>query len=402
MNEAADIREKTKDTQMTPDEAQLVLAWMEQEYGSLPKAPEDWDSKERFLQSLNDLDLTSTPGYPYMREAPTIGQWLGADGMGGFDSIQTERLWYDVQRVMAGTYEHQFRMFIKDEPHKVSKIKAGKWRLIACAALPVQIVWRMALKHQNDWLNDHPYTTPSAHGLVFCYGGWKRFLAHARTLGLNISRDLRAWDTTAPGLILFLVKEFRKRQGGPDSWYRVMDLLYDDAFLNSVLRFSNGIVLKQCFAGFMKSGLFVTISDNSLAMAAMHALACLRCGQKIGKCSCTGDDVVQNYISTAYIDALESLGCVVKEYTARLEFMGTIFEPNPVPMYLHKHIVNFWTTEEDVEQRLDSYLRLWCHSDQWYPFWQKCAELSGVTTRSRAYYKFWYDSPMAKILQLIS
>lgn len=388
------MRERTKEA--CEGEISLVVAALEQQY-KLPEAPVDWFSYDNFRKSLRTLDFTSTPGLPYMREAPTIGKWLKASPDGSFDEFQVQRLWYDVNQLYNGHWEHVFRCFVKDEPHKIAKIQLGRYRLIMCCSLSVQMLWRMALQHQNDYLNDNPYTTPSAHGLIFCYGGWRRFLAHAGSKALKYSRDISSWDVNAPGWILEAVKQFRKRGGGPDDWLRIVDQLYRDAFEESVIRFSNGVVLRQTYYGTMKSGLFVTISDNSLAMVGMHVLASVRCGQSLGSVWATGDDVLQSYMSDAYLDALEELGCVVKEYSASLDFMGTKFTPEPVPMYTAKHIVNVLTNDTDEEERIDSYLRLYAYSP-WFDFWYTYAKQNGLATRSRAYYQFWYSSPLARIL----
>nr|WNT71155.1 MAG: RNA-dependent RNA polymerase [Sotepeofons virus] len=316
------VREKV--CEPSAHEFLLIVAGLEQAY-SLPTLERDWFTYDKLRQMLQDLDFTSTPGIPYMREAPTIGQWLGWDGIGNFDESQVLRLWHDVQLCHAGKWRHLYRAFIKEEPHKQSKIQAKRWRLILCAALPMQMLWRMAVKHQNQWLNDHPYECPSAHGLVFCYGGWRRFQAHCRAHRIKYSRDISSWDVNAPGWVFRALREWRKRAGGPDDWLRVMDLLYDDAFVSSEIRFSNGIVVRQMYEGTMKSGLYITISDNSAGQVAIDIGACLRSGQKRGAMKATGDDVIQEFISDSYLDELEKLGCVVKEYEASLIFMGTDF-----------------------------------------------------------------------------
>lgn len=335
-----------------------------------------------------------------MKEQPTIGKWLGADGFGNFNEQQVQRLWYDVNQLHSGEWQHMFRAFVKSEPHKVSKIEAKRWRLIMCASLANQMLWRMALAHQNQWLNDHPYDSPSAHGLTFCYGGWRRFQAHCKAKGLVYSRDISSWDVNAPGWVFDVIREFRKRAGGPSDWEDTLDRLYEDAFHGAVIKFSNGLVLKQTYSGTMKSGLFVTISDNSLAMVAMHFLASLRSGQLVGSVWATGDDVLQSHYSVAYEEHLEALGCIVKACERTMEFMGTDFNGPPRPMYFAKHIVNVWMTDENEEERLDSYCRLYCHSGH-YQFWRTLARLKGVTVKSQFYYRFWYDSPMAKILNWI-
>lgn len=365
----------------------------------LPSIGEGWFTYDEMVRHIRDLDMTSTPGYPYMREKPTIGQWLGWNPATlEADPRQLQRLWYDVQRVLSGDFEHQFRVFVKDEPHKKAKADQDRWRLIMCAALPNQMVWRMCLKHQNDWLNAHPFDCPSSHGLVFCYGGWRRFKAHAASKRLIYSRDISSWDVNAPGWVFDVVKEFRQRAGGPTSWLRALDLLYEDAFEKAKLRFSNGVILQQQYRGTMKSGLYITIADNSLAMVAMHVLASIRSGQRIGSVWATGDDVLQSYMSDSYIDCLEGLGCKVKESECRLAFMGTDFTKEPIPMYLEKHIVNFWSTDENTAERLDAYARLWCFDDTWYGFWRRLAELSGCTLKSQRFYQFWYNSPWARMI----
>lgn len=364
--------------------------------------PEDWNTYGYFRKCLDGLDNTSSPGYPYLKEAPTIGKWLGADGMGNYNEQQIARLWYDVQAVMAGTYDHIFRAFVKDEPHKMKKAISKKWRLIIASALPVQMVWRMLFKHQNDALNAHPYDCPSKHGLIFCYGGWRRFLAYVKTNNLIFSRDISGWDINAPGWVLRLVGEWRSRWPGITSeWIRVKDIVYKDAYENSKILFSNGIIVQQLFPGFMKSGCFNTISDNSASMVAMHNVACLRSGQKFGKFAATGDDVMQSIISDEYLSCLEQLGCRVKEVLNHIEFMGTDYQKGyPEPMYFQKHLVNFMCKPGLEEEVLDAYCRLYAYSDK-FAFWKLVAEKIGVKTRTSAYYKFWYSSPLARVMNTL-
>lgn len=384
----------------TYDEERALLSALDQAYGSVYQPlPPDWNSYERFYDLLNDLDLTSSPGYPYLREAPTIGRWLKADGMGGFDKFQVERLWYDVRLVMTGNYQHRFRAFVKDEPHKKAKALEGRWRLIIASSLPVQMAWRLCFTHQNASLNANPYRIPSKHGLVFCYGGWRKFLADVRTRGMNIARDVRAWDVNAPGWVFKLIGEWRSSWPGIGSdWINLQQTLYSDAFEHAEIVFSNGLVVRQEFAGFMKSGIFNTIADNSLAMYLMHVLACLRSGLRFGNFAATGDDVLQSAISDSYLDQLQRSGCRIKEVLNHVEFMGTNFSSGyPEPMYFQKHLINFCSKPGIEEELLDSYMRLYAYSDK-REVWMSLASALGLRLRSFTYYKFWYSSPLAKVM----
>lgn len=360
--------------------------------------PRDWNTRDRFDKLLMTLDYSSSPGYPYLREAPTIGQWLKTDTVGKFDLVQVERLWYDVQLVMSGNYEHLFRAFVKDEPHKKAKAESNRWRLIVASSLPVQMVWRMLYTEQNMALNKLHKLIPSKHGFVFCYGGWMDFVAEAKTKGLCISRDISGWDVGAPGWVFKVVGELRESWPGvDDSWIRTHRLMYADAYEHSKIIFSNGIVVQQQFAGFMKSGLFNTITDNSLAMGAIHSVACTRSGLPFGHYVVTGDDIVQSHISDLYLDSLYKLGCRVKEVLRHLEFMGINFSNGrPEPMYFQKHLYNLTVKTDFMSQIMDSYCRYYAESEK-FAFFDQLSKNLGVPVKSRWYYQFWYSSPMASL-----
>lgn len=378
-----------------------ILSVMEDMYKGIYKdLPDSWNTHSAFLNVLLDLDFTSSPGYPYMLEKPTIGDWLGYEEGCGFNNVQVQKLWHDVQLVMRGDYEHIFRAFVKDEPHKIAKAEQNRWRLIIASSLPVQIVWRLLFKHQNTALNANPYLTPSKHGLVFCYGGWMRFLAMVHTQKLVFSRDISGWDVNAPGWVLHLVGKWRESWPGITlEWKRLKDMMYEDAYSSSRILFSNGVVVRQQYAGFMKSGCYNTIADNSLSMIAMHILACLRSGTPIGRIAATGDDVMQSHLNDSYLDCLERTGCRVKEVIHHIEFMGNHYKNGfPEPMYFQKHLVNYITKPLVRDEVLDAYCRLYAYSDK-FGFWKRVAELARVQTHTSAYYKFWYSSPMAKVMK---
>nr|UYL94362.1 MAG: putative RNA-dependent RNA polymerase [Joensuu sobemovirus] len=384
------------------DEEESVLYYLERVYHpAMAKhpVPADWACRSRFERLLLYLDNSSSPGYPYMREKPTIGDWLGADGFGSFDPVQVERLWYDVQLVLAGGYEHLFRVFVKDEAHKKAKADTKRWRLIVASSLPVQMVWRMLFHEQNQGLNACSAEIPSKHGFIHCYGGWRQFLADAKTQGMKYSRDISGWDVGAPGYIFRIVGKLRQRWSGVTaSWIAVQEMMYRDAYEESNLIFSNGLVVKQQFSGFMKSGLFNTIADNSISMVGIHALACFRASIPVGSISATGDDVIQSTISDNYLDELGRLGCRVKEVLNHIEFMGINYSTGkPEPMYIQKHLFNVCVKSDVVEELLDSYCRLYAES-KYYPFWARLAKDLGVSVKSQRYYQFWYSSPMAELV----
>ncbi|APG75890.1 hypothetical protein 2 [Wuchan romanomermis nematode virus 3] len=335
-----------------------------------------------------------------MREAPTIGKWLKWE-LDHPDPIQACRLWIMVQQVFAGTYDHYFRVFVKDEPHKIAKAREGRWRLIIASSLPVQVAWNMAFRAMNDLLIKKVYRTPALQGLILCYGGWKRFLAYAQTNNWTMSKDMSGWDVNAPGWVFDADLELRTRlcSNPSASWIRLVRMLYDDAFRDAKLLFSNGLVYQQQFSGFMKSGVYNTISTNSNCMFFLHVIASRRARIPLRPIGAVGDDTIQSPFPDAYIDHLQSLGCVVKEQNVGLEFIGTDFRSGePRPMYFDKHLVSICNTE-DVPSTLDSFCRLYAHEPDKLAFWLELGRQLGVSLRSSAYYQFWYDSPWARMLE---
>lgn len=334
-----------------------------------------------------------------MREAPTISEWLYR-GKVFPDEGRLEILWRDVKAVMAGDYEHIFRAFIKMEPHKAAKAREGRWRLIIQSALCVQVAWKMAFSHIEQSLLDNMGSHPSAYGEVWFGGGWRRFKRRAERLGTKWCLDKRAWDWNSPGYIYEDIKELRIRLtlNPTEEWLRVVDLLYDDAYVNSVILVGDKLY-RQTVPGLMKSGLLVTISDNSFAQVLLDRYACVRLRKRFSRIFATGDDTIQDEPedAEAYVDVLQTFGCVVKEAVRGVEFMGTVFTENgPRPLYGGKHLKNItMVADEDVAGVLDSYMRVYAHCPVFTKFWRKLAVSLGVRVKSDAYYRWFYDSPEA-------
>lgn len=240
--------------------------------------PDDFCSYEAFYRCLENLDRSSSPGYPYMRESPTIGEWLGWNGV-WYDPIKIERLWFDVQQVLARDYDMYLRCFIKSEPHKIEKVKENRWRLIMASPLCVQMVWHMMFSYQNDLEIREAYNIPSQQGFVPVNGGWQQYLAQWKQKGYDTGLDKKAWDWNAPGWLIFMELEFRFRMGRGakmDLWYEIARWLYHCMFVNPKIILSSGLVIQQLFAGIVKSGCVNTISLNSHCQVLVHIGVCIR------------------------------------------------------------------------------------------------------------------------------
>lgn len=339
------------------------------------------------------LNYQSSPGWPYCREAPTVGEWLKYDGL-KYDAYQLQRLWFDVQCVLKGDFDHVFKVFVKQEPHKPSKVQEGRWRLIIAASLPVQCAWHMLFDFQNDLEIDEAYKIPSQQGIIFPGGGWKSFYRQWESSGYTHGVDMNAWDWTVPGWVFLLELEFRKRMGSGRrmaEWLNIAKVLYRDAFCEAKLLLTDGTVWKQVHAGIMKSGVVNTISTNSHGGAIVHISACYRSNVDPWPLpKVVGDDkiVVGKHLDLDY----GTIGVKPKPPIEAIEFVGHVFrESGPLPVYTAKHLANFTRCSVGYEaDYLDAMARMYAHSDLW-SLWEDLAYYAGFCFPSRESCLYWYD-----------
>lgn len=358
--------------------------------------PDDFLSFDRFMASVRRLDMKSSPGWPYMRESITNGQFLGWNGY-SFDPLRLERLWFDVRTYLENPGEIILYCFVKREPHKISKVLDNRWRLIMASPIHVQVVWTMLFGYQNDLEIQKCYHIPSQQGIILPGGGWKMFLEQWKSRGYDTGLDKSAWDWTFPYWLIELDLDFRRRMGRGASmgaWWKIASRLYDEMFVNPYVLLSNGILYQQRVPGVMKSGCVNTISTNSHAQVMVHVLACISEAVSIYPLPvCCGDDTLQRKSQAINLKAYERFGAIVKSASEGMEFVGHEFiSCGPVPLYLGKHLVkSFHVDDENLEDYFDSLCRMYCKSDL-FEFWARYAMKVGVNVYSREYYNYWYDN----------
>nr|QJI53815.1 MAG: hypothetical protein 2 [Solemoviridae sp.] len=371
---------------------------MEQAYkNTVWTLPDNYLSFERFEVALRGLEMSSSPGWPYVLSKPTIGEWLGFDGV-VFDAHQVSSLWYDVNLVMAGVFEIELRCFIKQEPHSLDKARNNRWRLIMALPLSVQVLWQMLFKYQNDLEIAKAYEIPSQQGIVICGGGWKIYRESWVARGFNMGLDKRAWDWTAPYWLIQMDLQFRYRMGRGSKMAEWMGLaceMYEKVFERPLVRLSNGLVLRQKFPGIFKSGLVNTISSNSHMQVMIHLFYCREKGLDWEPLPVAcGDDTLQSDVHTVDVDCYARYGAIVKSASQGLEFVGHEFlRGGPVPLYNSKHFAKFrHVKDEDMAMYLDSMCRLYAHSEL-FDVWIYFARELGVEDQllSKQAYQFWYD-----------
>lgn len=360
------------------------------------QVPEDFDTYQSFLRAVRKLDNSSTPGYPHCTEYPTIGEYLGFNGI-SYDDFKLQRLWFQVQQILDGEPELLFNVFIKEEPHKISKIEEGRLRLIVGSPLHFQVFCHMLFDFQNDKIIEKAYDIPCQQGLILNSGGWRRYYDQWTSLGLNAGLDMRAWDWTVPLWKILLVMRLRTRLvygARSERWVHQVEKAYRMLFECPALILSNGEVWRQLFGGIMKSGCVNTISDNSFAQLIDHILVCQDVGvDYLPLPRVVGDDKLQQIEQFISCEAYARYGGQVKSVTEGLEFVGLEFSSEgPQPLYYEKHVYKVAYSKSVLVDYLDAMLRYYVYSPRFY-FWQNLAFKLGIgdDMRSRAYYLSWYE-----------
>lgn len=311
-----------------------ILASLMESVDAEWELPDDFMKFSHFLRVIRDLDFSSTPGYPYRLAYPTNAIMFGYSE-GSFTSCdRLMEIWEMVKLQIRARKSDPIYLFIKQEPHKVSK--KGRKRLISSVSIIDQIIDQMLFSDQNRIIYDDAPLGSVKAGWSMTNGGWKVLPLQ----GLSI--DKTAWDWTVKPWLLDICLEFRKRTLRSDPggmWYSLASWRYGELFNAPTFVLPNGELRKQSWPGVMKSGCVNTIVDNSLMQQILHFRVCLDLDIPIGWIWSLGDDTRQS-VPDRLDDYLEKISqfSIVKESTRNCEFAGYRVEKGRVePLYKGKH-----------------------------------------------------------------
>lgn len=325
--------------------------------------PSDFLSKSHFVRVVAGLDWTSSPGYPYMRNATNNGILLGVvDGVPNPDRL--DWLWSVVQSQLLLRRSDPIRLFVKAEPHKKSKLEDSRHRLISSVSIVDQVIDHMIFGDFNQAVVDNWATTPSKVGWSAYRGGYRAIPDQ-----VWLALDKSSWDWTVNVWLVELVLQARVNlcTNFNDYWYELACWRYKELFFNAVFVTSGGTMLRQVNPGVMKSGCVNTIVDNTLMQIILHLRVCIETGQEPGLIYAMGDDTLQErpIDYQAYIDKMGEYS-IVKDGRMANEFAGLRFHGKRIePLYAGKHAFNLLHADPDNEEALFlSYLLLYHRSSR--------------------------------------
>nr|QPZ88401.1 RNA-dependent RNA polymerase [Soybean thrips sobemo-like virus 5] len=349
LGHVAEIRSLTKHLPLrdsvavdTIDPDQRVI--VEEEVTKLASAaltvlPHDFMSRSHFDRVIADLDMNSSPGFPYLYEYTTNKEFFGArDGVK--DEARVEAVWSKVLSRIQARDSDPIRLFIKPEPHKKKKLVEGRLRLISSVSIIDQIIDQMIFGDQNEAFLQAYHYTPVKVGWSWMNGGWREVPRQNM-----LACDKSSWDWTVSAWLLdlelmirsnLIVSEFKPY------WLELARWRYKCLFVDNIFVTSGGLVFRVKKAGLMKSGCVNTIVTNSLLQLVLHVRVSLELGREITNIWAMGDDTLQPDVAWGddYVRRLRKY-CILKETNRVSEFAGFRWQGNFIePLYRAKHAFN--------------------------------------------------------------
>lgn len=318
----------------------------------------------------------------------TNGEILGFDGI-NYDPDRI-RIVRDIVRARFNLLLNDepvadnIKVFVKQEPHKMSKIKEGRLRLISAVSLIDTFIDRIIWGWMARACLDNVGWTPCMVGWSPVRGGWRPFTElYANKPVLCLDKTM--WDWTMQEWLVHAFSAFVENLaiGAPDWMKEMMRLRLKLLFKDCVFEFEDQTIVPQQGIGIMKSGCFLTIILNSVCQSMLHYVANQRLGldPALNEPRVMGDDTVQHAVPRLdeYVKHLESLGAQIKGVKIQnwVEFAGFAFDGNACwPAYWQKHLFNL-SHSPNLEETLLSYQYLWVLEPVMYAFVTRVAREVG-------------------------
>jgi hypothetical protein len=290
-----------------------------------------------------DVQSNSSPGIPYVKLGKKNSDLFKDDSLRGFilsavaqrvrrvcNHTQLEISKMCPRELVEAGLVDPIKVFIKQEPHKMAKIKAGKLRIISNVSIVDQLIERLLCSNQNKVEINRWRTCPSKPGMGLHDDGLQELydeVVSAQKSGLRLAEtDISGWDWNVKDWLLSLDAELRADLYHAPEGSALRHLLWFRGFAvaRKVFCLSDGTLFEQTVPGIQASGSYNTSSSNSRMRIILAYL--VGCAWAIAM----GDDDVEEAVDGAaakYVD----LGFQVKDYKVLgkigwFDFCSTSFE----------------------------------------------------------------------------
>nr|UHS71563.1 MAG: putative RNA-dependent RNA polymerase [Barnaviridae sp.] len=292
-----------------------------------------------------EVKRDANPGFPWCLLGSTNGQLLDNHWETIVDAVldRLERIRRHGNSIFGMTgaqlvshgLRDPVRLFVKDEPHKLSKLDSGMLRLISNESLVDQLVTRILSYRQNKMEIANWTTCPSKPGIsldddgLYEMGGhFQRALEH----GPLEASDIKAWDWSVQEWELMADADRRAvLADSKDMYFHFLLRVQAHGVNNAVYVLPDGRLLEGDMVGIQNSGSFNTSSTNSAMRLMVDVRAKLELGlprqvilQGLEDSSVMGDDSVLPSV-TGVTQKVEEFGHSVKETAIFTRLHGVSF-----------------------------------------------------------------------------
>lgn len=308
--------------------------------------------QQLFIPALLDVEMQSVPGHCSLTRLGSINkQVFGITPDGKFTLSNVRIVYHEVlaryKAVCAGkVWSDPLKVFIKQEPHKKSKILENRLRLIMSVSLIDSMVDRILFQRFANKVTSNYAQTGIMLGWSPVKGGYR--LLEAMFMGKEtMSIDKSAWDWSVPHWLLKAVLNLILRLAAdyPPWWQLAVETRFKCLFEQPTFIFNDGTLGTQNKPGVMKSGCYLTIIINSIAQMILHHKACrlLNLDARLYTFVSMGDDTLQESFPqhAQYVEKLVEMGFKVKWHLhgrEAFEFAGFRFKNGYYPAYEDKHL----------------------------------------------------------------
>lgn len=353
--------------------------------GDGPQDLEGW-FEAYFARALKDLNPSSSVGMCSFRHYGNTVE----EALGGNPRIEGDANPERVEMLKQMTYlrlrniskSDPIRIFVKHEPHKLSKLEEERYRLISAVSLVDAMADRILFIWLSSAILDNAGTNSMAIGWSPMAGGYRwvmdTFRGGRGTRGL----DMTAWDWTMPEWLILAIKDVIQELAvcAPEFWRNLVEARWESLFRDAWFCFGDGSVVQQPGWGLMKSGCFLTIIMNTLSQLVRHVLVCNSLGinWEIPRVFLGDDQTIEDFpMFGEYERETRRLGFLLKDSVVsvdRVHFAGFVMDrEGAVPEYQDKHVYLITHTPDDqLAARLESYQVLYAHHSGFYEwvYWE--------------------------------
>lgn len=273
------------------------------------KDPLDWNNiRENIEEAIDDINLDASPGIPMLQFGATNGIVLEREKLRVIQMVQEriERMclvanvngYRDIVKSVKDGLLDPCRIFIKNEPHKNSKIKEGRYRLIWSLSLLDQIVDRVLFSEicEDEIQKFQRLVSKGGAGLSTDEQQVQLFHNIKTLLGDEFwTNDMKNWDWSfkdwqyeafwikcafrlgySTRVIVHHLRTLKSQSMNADTLGQLIEFNFSNIPLTLKCMWirlyfmarvpivtSNGQILEHGPPGIMKSGLYITLAANS-------------------------------------------------------------------------------------------------------------------------------------------